>query len=80
MMVATVLALALSLVPVSFAPQLSSLGLSASPVATLATLVLAAVIVANEFVMRRWRADRDDQLLAVEIAFDDAISARAAAA
>lgn len=80
MMVATVLALALSLVPVSFAPQLSSLGLSASPVATLATLALAAVIVANEFVMRRWRADRDDQLLAVEIAFDDAISARAAAA
>jgi hypothetical protein len=80
MMMATVAVLAFSLLPFSFASQLSTVGLSAPLSAKLATLALSAIIVANEFVMHRWRADRDEELLAVEIAFDEAMSARAAAA
>ncbi|MBN8631652.1 MAG: hypothetical protein J0L76_12430 [Rhodobacterales bacterium] len=80
MMIATVAILAFSLLPLSFAAQTSGFGLTMSLTATLTVLALACIIVANEFVMRRWRAARDDELLSVEIAFDEAMSARATAA
>lgn len=80
MMIATVVVLAFSLLPFSFAARTSDFGLTMSLTMTLAALALATIIVVNELVMRRWRAARDDELLSVEIAFDEAMSARAAAA
>ena len=76
MVLATVAVLALALMPVIFPDQLGVIGVTPAHVAMVSTLLLAAIILANETVMRRWRADRDDQLLAVEIAFDEAVSAR----
>ena len=41
--------------------------------------LLAGIIIGNELVMRAWRKVRDQELLTVEISFEDAQSARAAA-
>lgn len=79
MMSATVLVLAFTLLPASFPAQLASVGLTDDRVKIIATLALAAIIVGNELVMHRWRKARDEELLAVEIAFDEAQSARAMA-
>lgn len=80
MMVATLLILALTVLPVSFPEHLAGIGMTAANSKIIATLALIAIILANETVMHRWRAARDEELLAVEIAFDDAQAARAAAA
>jgi len=77
MMTATVLVLALTLLPASFPAQLASIGLTDDRMKIIASLALAAIIVGNELVMRNWRKVRDEELLAVEIAFDEAQSARA---
>lgn len=80
MMVATVLVLALTVLPGSFPDQFASVGLTDARVRIIATLALVAIILVNELVMHRWRAARDEELLAVEITFDEAQAARAAAA
>lgn len=55
------------------------IGLTGDRTRIIATLALAAIIVGNELVMRNWRRVRDEELLTVEIALDEAQSARAAA-
>ena len=79
MMSATVLVLALTQLPASFPAQLAEIGLTGDRTRIIATLALAAIILGNELVMRNWRRVRDEELLTVEIAFDEAQSARAAA-
>ncbi len=39
--------------------------------------LVALIMIANELVMRNWRRVRDDELLTVEITFDEAQSAQA---
>jgi len=78
MMAATVLVLALTVLPGSFPDQLASIGMTSATTRIIATLALVAIILANELVMHRWRAARDEELLAAEIAFDEAQAARAA--
>lgn len=77
MMSATVLVLAFTQLSASFPVQLESVGLTGARAQVIATLSLAVIIVANELVMRNWRRVRDDELLTVEIAFDEAQSAQA---
>lgn len=79
MMVATLLVLALTVLPVSFPEHLASIGMTAAKINNIATLALVVIILANELVMHRWRAARDEDLLSVEIAFDEAQAARDAA-
>ncbi|MES2916263.1 MAG: hypothetical protein V4753_14185 [Pseudomonadota bacterium] len=80
MMVATVLVLALTVLPGSFPDPLASLGMTPATINVIATLALVVIILTNELVMHRWRAARDEELLSVEIVFDEAQAARAAAA
>jgi len=80
MMVATVLVLALTVLSASFPEHLAGIGMSAAKIKIIATLALIIIILTNELVMHRWRAARDEELLSVEIAFDEAQAARAAAA
>lgn len=80
MMAATASILAVALLPVSFPEELAEIGLTKARVDIIAALVLALIILANEYVMRNWRAVRDEELLLLEIAFDEAQAARAAAA
>lgn len=76
MMVATLLVLALTVLPVSFPDHLASIGMTAATINNIATLALVVIILANELVMHRWRAARDEDLLSVEITFDEAQAAR----
>lgn len=78
MLVATALVLALTLLPVSFPGQMSEIGLTKTRADIIATLALALIIFANEYVMRSWRKVRNDALLTVEIAFDEAQERRGA--
>lgn len=80
MMVATVLVLALTVLPGSFPDPLASLGMTPATINVIATLALVVIILTNELVLHRWRAARDEELLSVEIVFDEAQAARAAAA
>ena len=79
MMSATVLVLALTQLPASFPAQSMNIGLTDDRMKVIAALLLAGIIIGNELVMRAWRKVRDEELLTVEIAFEDAQSARATA-
>jgi hypothetical protein len=79
MIVGTVMVGALTVLPGSFPERLASIGMTPAMIRTIATLALVAIILANELVMHRWRGLRDEELLSVEIAFDEAQAARQAA-
>lgn len=80
MMAATAMVLAVTLLPILFPDELAQVGLTKARIDIIATLALALIIVANEYVMRNWRRVRDDELLQLEIVFAEAQAARTAQA